>query len=311
MILEQYQQMGTKAESVELTPETLVAADYALAWHNIGGVQADDMLNERRVRRASFAPLQPVGGAVLARCSGTFEPVPSGIDNTAPGWYHLLAAAGATISGDIASFGAPDTSYTPKGTAVTVIHKDGAYARTSAGTRLETLKFSAEKGGIWLAEFTGVGRYSQASDTSFLSVSAPTISGKPFLGHAVSLGGSAVPVASAEISIENAVSPVEDGTHASGYGKNVITAQKIIARLVILDEGVDYRDKFRNDASGDVLALSLQMSTGSAGNVLTWAGNIALVEKPDPVYRDGNGYRTIVGEFIANGSNAVATLTQT
>lgn len=311
MILEQYQQLGVKTEAVELTPEALVAADFGGAWHTIGGVVPVDDMNERRVRRAALSPIQPVGGAFVGNASGTFEPTPYGTDGTAPWWYQLLAAAGATISTDVATFGAQATSYAPIGAACTIEHRDGAYQRILSGARVETMRFHAERGAVWLCDFTAVGRYSQASQANFLSTSLPSIAGKPFLGHAVSVGGSTVDCASLEIVITNAISPVQTSAHASGNGKNIITEQRCTMTAVILDEGVDYRDKHRNDASGDVLAISAQMSAGSAGSVLTWTGNLSLMENPAVEYREGNGYRTLTGEFIATSTGAVLTCTQT
>lgn len=310
MILEQFQQMGFKSETVELTPETLLAADFPVAWHTIGGVVPVDSMNERRVRRAALSPLQPVGGAFVGNASGTFEPVPSGTDGTAPAWYQLLAAAGGTVSTDVVTFGAQATSYAPIGKACTIEHRDGAYQRILAGARIETMRFYAERGDLWLCDFTAVGRYSQTAQANFLSPSLPSINGKPFLGHVFSIGGSAVDCASLEILITNVISPVQTGAHASGNGKNVITEQRCTLTAVILDEGMDYREKHRNDAAGDLLAISAQMSVGSAGSVLTWTGNLAVMDNPAVEYREGNGYRTIAGEFVASSTGAILTLTQ-
>lgn len=310
MQIEQYQQLGVKIEGTELTPATLAASDYAIAWHEIGGVRARNETNERLLRRASFAPVQPVGGAFIGNVTGTFEPVPSGVDGTAPKWYDLLAGAGATVTTDVATFGAQDTAYAVKGSPLTFIHKDGQWAHTAAGSRINSLTFKAKKGELWLCEMEATGRYSEAVDTAFLATALPTINGKPFLGHAVSIGGSSVPCAEIELKITNTVAPVEDGTHASGNGKNIITGQRCTFKAVILDEGVDYFSKLRNDAAADALDVSFQMSTGAAGNVLTWSGTIALTDDLDPEFRDGNGYVPLVGEFVATTTGAVLTLTQ-
>ena len=81
-IVQQFQQMGYKSEAVELTAETLTAANYDTSWED-SAVTPEDGYNERRLRRASFAPIQGVGGTALAQISGTFEPRPSGVDGTA------------------------------------------------------------------------------------------------------------------------------------------------------------------------------------------------------------------------------------
>lgn len=311
MSVEQYQLLGFAAETTELTAATLTASNYQYDWSEIGGIDAEGDVNERLVRRAAFSPLQPVGGAYIGKGSGTFRPVPSGTDGTAPGWYALLSAAGFSISGDVATIGATDTAYAVKGTSVTMVHRDGNRARTLAGARLGSMTFSAEKGGLWGCAIEATGRYSEASDTSFPSVSLPSIAPQAFLGHAVSLGGSAVSVASIEIKITNTVSPVEDGTHATGFGRNIITGQRATLSISVLDDSTDWWGKWRNDSSSDVLAFSAVMATGTTGNVLTWTGNVALTDVPVVEFRDGNGYRTLVGEFVATSTSAVLTLTQT
>ena len=310
MNIEQYQQLGAKKETTELTPIALTAPDYAIAWHEIGGVKAVNSMNERRLRRASFAPVQPVGGAYIGEASGTFEPVPSGTDGTAPLWYAFLEASGADIATDVATWGAQDTAYAPQGSTLTIIHRDGQWARTAAGARVESLTFKAKRGELWLCEMTAIGRYSEVSASSFLATALPTINGKPFLGHAVSVGGSAVTVSEIEIKIENVISPVEDGTHESGNGKNIITEQRLTATITVLYDGTDYFSKLRNIEAADLLDVSAQMSTGAAGNVLTWSGTMALMEDVEKTYIEGNGYLVLSGEFVATTLNAVLTLTQ-
>lgn len=310
MSIEQYQQLGFKPEVTELTPIALSSTDYDIAWHGEMSVKPVSDMNERRVRRASFGPLQPVGGAYIGEVMGTFEPVPSGTDGTAPKWFQLLAASGATVTGDVATWGTSDLIYAAKGTPLTFIHKDGAWACTAAGARVETLNFKADKGGLWLCEMTAKGRYSQATDTAFVAMEIPPINGKAFLGHAVTIGGVAASIASIEIAITNVISPVEDGTHISGYGKNVITEQRCTFKASVVDTGIDYFSRVRNDAETDVLDISCQMSTGAAGNVLTWIGTIGLMEDAATEFREGNGFVNISGEFVATTAGAILTLTQ-
>jgi hypothetical protein len=118
-------------------------------------------------------------------------------------------------------------------------------------------------------------------------------------------------VSSAEIAIENTVTPAADATHPSGHGRNVITEQRLMFRATaIVDATVDWRDKFRNDAAGDLLAVSLKMANGSIGSVLTWTGNISLTTQPAVTYVDGIGYIQLEGEFVTIGAAAALTLTQ-
>ena len=308
--VEQFQQMGYKTEVTELTPEALVAADFDTYWQECS-IMPVDGYNERRAKRATFAPLQGVGGTVLANVTGTFEPRPSGTDATAPDWYQILRAAGASVTTDVATWGAESTASALIGTAATFKHRDGNYERVSAGTRMESMRFFAAKGERWMCEVVGKGRYTEAVQTAFVAAAHPVAGvGQPFLGMAFSFGAFAGSVAEAEISIENVVSPVEDGTHASGFGQNVITGQKFMLRAQVIDTGFDWRGLFRNDATADAVAVSLVMSSGSAGNVLTWTGTAHLVENPDKNYREGLGYRSIVAEFITTGAAAALTLTQ-
>jgi len=310
-IVEQFKQLGYKTESVELTPETLVAADYDTFWYECY-VKAEDSYNERRARRATFAPLQGIGGTSLARMAGTFEPRPSGTDATAPDWYQILKAAGASVTTDVATWGAESTSTGVIGTSCTFKFRDGQYETTAAGTRMNLVRFYAKAGEVWKCDVEGVGRLTQAAQTSYLAAAHP-ISGiaQPFLGHACTIGAFSGSVSEAEIAIENTVTSYADGTHASGYGNNYITAQKLMLRAKVLETGTpDWRSLYRNDATGDAVAVSLVMSSGSAGSVLTWTGTVHLVEQPEVEYIEGIGYRNIVGEFITTGATAALTLTQ-
>lgn len=311
MMVEQFRQCGYKTEAVELTAETLVAAQFATAWE---GPQITEEMdnNERRPDRATFAALQSVGGAYIGKFSGAFEPRPSGTDNTAPDWYALLLASGASVTGDVATWGAELLTGAFLGTSATFKTRDGAYEKTLAGARVSKLSFKAEKGVVWSCDCEATGRYSEATQAAFVAAAHPSAGlGHPFLGMACTIGSFNGAVSSVEISIENVVSPSKDGTHASGYGKNVITEQKLMFRATVIEDGVtSWRDKARNDAAGDLLAVSCVMSSGAAGNVLTWTGNISMTKIPEVTYVDGIGYRNVEGEFVTASSAAALTLTQ-
>ena len=312
MMIEAFRQTGYKRETVELTAESLLAAQYGTVWE--GAAITEEMeTNERRPDRATFAPIQSVGGAYFGKFSGTFEPRPSGTDATPPDWFQLATASGATIASDVLTWGAEAVNVTGViGDTVTIKTRDGVYERTLAGARVGKMTFKAEKGAVWSCECEATGRYSEAGQAAFLASAHPSAGlGQPFLGMGCSVGGSAVAVSSAEISIENEVTPTADGTHASGHGRNIITGQKLMCRVTLLEDGViNWRDKARNDAAGDLLAVSIVMSSGAAGNVLTWTGNINLVSKPAVTYVDGLGYVSIEGEFVTTSSAAALTLTQ-
>lgn len=311
-IIEQFKQMGYKTEVTELTAETLAAANFDTFWYECA-VVAEDSFNERRARRATFAPLQGVGGTALARVSGTFEPRPSGTDNTAPDWYQILRASGASVTGDVATWGAESTTTGTIGTTCTFKYRDGQYETTASGTRMELVRFYAANGQVWKCDVEGVGRLTQAAQTSYVASAHPVAGlGQPFLGMACTIGAFSGSVSEAEIAIENTVTPCPDGTHASGFGNNFITAQKLMLRAKVIETGTpDWRGLYRNDATADAVSVSLVMSSGTAGNVLTWTGTVHLVEQPEVEYIEGVGYRNIVGEFITTGASAALTLTQT
>lgn len=306
MMIEQFRQCGYKAEAAELTAETLVAAQYATCWE--GPQITEEMtINERRPDRATFRPLQSVGGDFIGNFSGSFEPRPSGTDATAPDWYALGTAAGGVVTGDVLVFGGETLTGNPIGNTVTIKVRDGAYERTLAGARVSKLRFFAEKGATWACEAEAVGRYSEATQAAFIASANPSSGlGHPFLGMACTIGAFTGAVSSAEIAIENTVTPTPDGTHASGHGRNIITEQKLMFRATVIEDGTTaWRDNARNDAAGDILAVTLVMASGAAGNVLTWTGNITLTAKPEVTYVDGLGYLNVEGEFTS-----VLTLTQ-
>lgn len=305
-MIDQFRQMGYKSEGAELTAEALVAADFDTYWEN-PLIRPTNNVLERRPVRSTFLPLQPVGGSIIGTASGTFEPRPSGTDGTAPKWYQLAAASGAVVVGDVATWGGASDASSVIGTSCTLKFRDGNREHVCAGARLSSLRFSATAGDRWMAEMEGTGRYSSAAQTALVSGVSPSAgAGLPFLGLAVTIGAFSGAVAEAEISIENTVTPQEDGTHASGRGANIITAQALRGRFVVeLNPSVDWNSVVRNDGAGDVLAVSCPMSAGAAGSVLTWAGSIALTEDVVTEYREGIGYATVVGEFIS-----ALTLTQ-
>lgn len=309
-IVQQFKQAGYKTESVELTAETLIASNYGTVWNEVD-ITPEDGFNERRPRRASFAPIQGVGGTTIGKLTGTFEPRPSGTDATAPDWYALAKASGASVTTDVATWGASVTTSGVLGTSATVKVRDGAYERVLAGMRCG-LRFYAEKGAQWLCDVDGTGRFTESAQTAYIASSHPTTgAGQPFLGMACTIGAFSGSVASAEIAIENTVTSIEDATHSSGFGANLITGQKLIGRFTVLETGTpDWRGLYRNDATGDVVAVSLVMSSGTVGNVLTWTGNLCVTEQPKVEYRDGIGYRNIVGEFVTGSDSAALTLTQ-
>lgn len=307
MMIEAFRQTGYKREAVELTAEALVAAQYGTVWEG-AQITREKKMNERRPDRSTFRPLQSVGGDVFGKFTGSFEPRPSGTDNTPPDWYQLCTASGATLVGDVLTWGADATSLSGViGDTVTIKTRDGVWEKTLAGARMNKLRFFAEKGATFACEAEATGRYTKVAQSAFVASADPTAGlGHPFLGLAVSIGGSTAAVSSAEISIENEVTPVSDGTHASGNGRNIITGQKLMCRVTILEEGAtDWQDKADNNAVGDLLTVSLPISTGTAGNVLTFAGTMCLTAEPTVTYVDGIGYVTLEGEFTTT-----LTLTQ-
>lgn len=311
MMIEQFRQCGYKTEAVELTAEALIAAQYGTVWNDPVIVEESES-TERRPDRATFSGLQRVGGSYFGTFTGSLEPRPSGTDGTAPDWMQLMAAAGFTVSTDVATWGAESASSGVIGTACTIKTRDGAYERTLAGARVSKLAFKADAGKPWACEVEAKGRYSEAAQTAFLAAAHPTAGLAPvFLGTAVTVGGANAAVSSVEISLENTVTPSVDGTHASGYGRNVITDSKAYFRATIQeDASITWRDKARNDSTGDVLAVSVVMSTGTAGNVLTWTGSITLSKQPAITYVEGIGYWQVEGEFFTTGAGAALTLTQ-
>ena len=306
-IVQQFQQLGYKSEAVELTAEALTSANYDTVWNECV-VDSDAAINERRPRRATMAPIAPIGGAFTGVFTGTFEPRPSGTDNTAPDWYDLLKASGASVTGDVATWGAEVSTSGVLGTSCTVKHRDGAFEKVLAGMRCG-LRFYAEKGSLWLCDVDGRGRYSQSAQTSYIAGAHPSAgAGQPFLGLTHTIGAFTGSIAAAELAIENTVTPEENGAHASGFGGNYITTQKLMYRPTVAVDATDWRAGY---LAGTTYAISFPMSAGAAGNVLTWTGTACLVEDPGPVeYRDGLGYRPLVFELIQTAGTAALTLTQ-
>lgn len=306
-IVQQFQQLGYKSEAVELTAEALTSANYDTVWNECV-VDSDAAINERRPRRATMAPIAPIGGAYTGTFTGTFEPRPSGTDATAPDWYDLLKASGASVTTDVATWGAEVSTSGILGTSCTVKHRNGQEEKVLAGMRCG-LRFYAEKGALWLCDVDGRGRYTQGAQTAYIAGAHPSAgAGQPFLGLTHTIGAFTGSIAAAELAIENTVTPEENGAHASGFGGNYITTQRLMYRPTVAVDSTDWRAGY---LAGTTYAISFPMSAGTAGNVLTWTGTACLVEDPGPVeYRDGLGYRPLVFEFIQTAGTAALTLTQ-
>jgi hypothetical protein len=309
--IEKLQQLGYKSETIEGTAETLVAADFDTPVYSFS-LERERDIHERRPLRSSFAPVQSVGGAFRGKATVSGEVRGSAVDNTPPDWYALARSAGATLATDVLSFGVAITSATEIGTSLTLIGRDSINARTIAGAR-GSLKLIGEGAGMPIKfEYEGFGSYSEAAQDSMLAAAAPQ-AGQPaiLMGSALSTGGVAVEYRAVEFAIENEVLSIKDGSKANGYGKHLITGQKLtlMADVWITTASADFWAKSANASSADQFAISWTFGSGT-GLQFVLAGTAHITEAPNKTYNDGLMSIPLKLEFTSNSDAAAATITQ-
>lgn len=309
--LEKLQQLGYKSETVEGTPEALVAANFDTPVISFDLARERD-IHERRPLRSSFSPVQSVGGKFRGHATLTAELRGSGVDGTAPDWYDLAKAAGASVSTDVLSFGVAVTSSAEIGTSLTLIGRDSIHARTISGAR-GSMKIIGEGSGMPIkVEFDGYGDYAEATQTSMLASAAPTASQPAILmGSALSIGGTAVEYRMVEFGVENEITSIPDGSKADGYGRHLIIGQKLTmtADVWITTASTDWWTKSANASSSDELAVSWTFGSGT-GQQFVLAGTAYITEAPNKTYQEGIMSIPLKMEFRTNSDSAAVTITQ-
>ena len=309
--IEQFQQFGYKVETVEGTAETLVAADYDSVVLS-ASIDYERAVATRAPLRSTFSKIQPVGGATKGMVKASVEIRGSGTDATPPDWYAFLRAAGASVTTDVATFGAEVTGAQEIGTTITCRTRDGIFERVAAGVR-GSAKIVCEGAGMPIKiDFEGQGSYAQTATTSLVSAVAPVVGVPPVLmGSALLIGGTAVQYKDIEISVENEIFARPSGASTDGYNGYFITKQAFKMKCNVWQTNAteDFFARLANTATTDVKAFSWTIGAG-AGLTLTITGNIAFSEGMNRTYDSGMAIVPVTAEFITTSATAALTISQ-
>ena len=309
--IEQFQQFGYKIEASEGVAETLVAADYDSVVLS-ASIDYERAVASRAPLRSTFSKIQPVGGATKGLVKASVEIRGSGVDATPPDWYAFLRAAGASLTTDVATFGAEVTGAQEIGTTITCRARDGIFERVAAGVR-GSAKIVCEGAGMPIKlDFEGQGSYTQAAQTALLASVAP-VNGVPpvLMGSALLIGGTAVQYKDIELAVENEIFARPSGASADGYSGYFITKQafKLKTNIWQTNATEDFFARLANTATTDVKTFSWTFGTGT-GLVFTVTGNIAFSESMNRTYDSGMAIVPVTAEFITTGATAALTISQ-
>jgi hypothetical protein len=299
---EKLQQFGYKTEAVEGTAETMVAGDYDSVVLS-AAIEYDRAVAMRNPVRSTFSPIQPIGGATFGTVKATLEARGSGADATPPDWYQLLRAAGASVTTDVATFGAEISAAQEIGTTVTCRGRDGIFERILAGVR-GSVKIKVD--------FDGKGAYTQTAQTALLASVAPVVGVPPILmGSALTIGGATVQYKDIEISVENEVLPLPSGASSNGFAGYYITGQRYSFKCNVWQTNAtaDFFARLANSATTDKQAISWTFGSG-AGLTFTCTGNIGLNANMNKTYDSGMALIPVIGEFFTEGATAALTISQ-
>jgi hypothetical protein len=308
---EKLQQFGFKTETVEGTAETMVAGDYDSVVLS-AAIEYDRAVATRNPVRSSFSPIQPIGGATFGTVKATLEARGSGTDATPPDWYQLLRAAGASVTTDVATFGAEIAAAQEIGTNVTCRGRDGIFERILAGVRGSVKLYGEGVGMPIKVDFDGKGGYTQTAQNSLLASVAPVVGVPPILmGSALTIGGAAVQYKDLEISIENEILPLPSGASTNGFAGYYITGQKFAFKANIWQTNAtaDFFARLANSATSDKQAVSWTFGSGT-GLTFTCTGNIGLNANMNKTYDSGMALIPVIGEFYTEGATAALTISQ-
>lgn len=307
--IERLQQLGYKVETVEGTAEALVAADFDTPATSFLLARERD-IHRRAPLRSSFAPISPVSGKFRGKATVSTEIRGSGTDGTAPDWYALARAAGATVSTDVLTFHAAVTSSAVVGTSITLRSRDSVHERTISGCR-GSFKIASEGVGMPLkGDFEGFGNYSEAAQTGMVpAVSFAAGAPATLMGSALTIGGTAVEYRSIEFAVENEVTSIEDGAQADGYGRHLIIGSSLTLTTDIWIPASGGLDLWTLSGSQASQAVSWTFGSGT-GTTFVLAGNATIVEVPDKTYNDGIMSVPVKLEFFGLTDSGTVTITQ-
>lgn len=263
--------------------------------------------NEREVLQDSFSRISRVSGEQSAEISFSVEIRGAGSAGTAPNIGQALQACGfdeTVVPATSVTYG-PISESIP---SVTVELREGStdatvYVKKIIGAR-GTVTFTAEKGGMLMANFTFTGKYVEPAEAG-AQFTAPALSTNPlpFLNVGLNfLGVGSLIVQAVELDMGNEVTLHNDVNDATGNTGALIVGRTPVGTLnpELTDFAtINFFNKLTTDDEG-TLSFAL---TGAAGNIVTvTATNVQITSISED---DRDGIRVESLDLVLNQGSAV------
>lgn len=275
--------LAVAEESVEGTPESLVAGDAVLAANIKVGPEVES--ESRIAMSSSLSPFGKVVGAISGKASFDIELKGSGAAGTAPECGLLLQACGLseTVVASTSVTYKPASSSIP---TVTIGHYLDGKLYQLAGCR-GTVKFTLEAGKIVKMSFEFTGTSYSETDAALLSgVSYDSTLPRPFLDASFALDSYAGVIQSMEIDLANTVSLRPDANSTGGYISAIISAREPKVTVNPEDVLVATKNWYSIMTAGTQFAMTATIGA-TAGNICTVTAPKAQIASRSLGDRDG------------------------
>lgn len=289
-------------ETVEGVAEEIAAADGGILGINIKFDPDFEMDKRDDVMTESLSPLLPLPGAKSGKLSFSAEMKGSGVAYSAtvkPALGKYLRACGfaETI---VTTAGSESATYLPASTGVPAMtlwfYHDGVVKKLK-GCR-GNVKFSAKKGGRFLAQFDFTGVYDDVADEVMISPTYEATVPPVFLDASLTIDGYAAVVETFDADMGNQLQLRPDANSAAGYLSARITKRYPVGKLDPEMTLAATRDWYGLWAAGTPAALNI-------GPIGTVDYNRFTITAPKMVTtKIGEGDRS--GEQVANHDYTLA-----
>lgn len=261
-----------EVEAAAGTPETLVGAD-ALQVSNLTVNPVENLrMIEREIIRSSFNPEKPVYGGALMSFQFDVELKGSGTAGTAPAFGDLLRAC----SMDETIVAVTSVTYNPLSDvssqeACTIGFREGGNYRIATGCR-GTFSIACPTGEYARITFNMTGRISSESTTAAPTPTFESTVPPAFLGATFQIGGTAFPIESLNLDIQNSLAIAPNPNLSDGYQLPRIVGRTTQGSMNPEAELISTEDFIGDLRSGTSLAVQTGVIGGTAGN--RWALSI-------------------------------------
>ena len=280
--------LGGKAETVQGTAETLVAADFATTPHNDISITAENQETARMVANGKHGSVSSVMGTQQATASFVLDLIGSGAAGTAPNLGEffkgcamteaLVASTSVTYTADITK---DCNSMTLERREFNCIPSPHVQSREVVFGAMGNFNLSASAiGEPLIASFEYKGKYAQeADDPTIIAVTGiDTAKPEAFIGATASLFGTTLRPLSFELDFGNDIQPVSDAGDSTGISHFMVNTRDTVLTMPIIRETTIVNDIYANIGLQTTGALVL--SWGTTPNLYTITATAQLVAAP-------------------------------